>query len=46
MQQRDSTTRLFKQMPQLSQRFEEMERVFDGIDRLELMVARFEMAVG
>ena len=46
MQQRDSTTCLFKQMPQLSQRFEEMERVFDGIDRLELMVARFEMAVG
>merc|ERR1712117_139425 len=40
MQQRDSTTCLFKQMPQLSQRFEEMERVFDGIDRLELMVAR------
>ena len=31
MQQRDSTTCLFKQMPQLSQRFEEMEGVFDGI---------------
>merc|ERR1719226_80272 len=42
MQQRDSTTCLFKQMPQLSQRFEEMERVFDGIDRLELMVARIK----
>ena len=40
MQQRDSSTCLFKQMPQLSQKFEEMERVFDSIDRLELMVAR------
>merc|ERR1712037_641643 len=42
MQQRDVATCLFKQMPQLSQKFEEMERVFDGIDRLELMVARIK----
>ena len=45
MQQRDAATCLFKQMPQLSHKFEEMERVFDGIDRLELMVARYEMSV-
>ena len=45
MQQRDVATCLFKQMPQLSQKFEEMESVFDGIDRLELMVARYEMSL-
>ena len=43
MQQRDAATCLFKQMPQLSRKFEEMERVFDSIDRLELMVARYEV---
>merc|ERR1739844_213697 len=42
MQQRDSSTCLFKQMPQLSQKFEDMERVFDGIDRLERMVTRIK----
>ena len=45
MQQRDAATCLFKQMPQLSQKFEEMEHVFDGIDRLERTVTRYEMTV-
>ena len=40
MHQGDAAVCLFKQMPRISQRYEEMEKVFDQVDRLEFMVAR------
>jgi hypothetical protein len=42
MHQSDASACLFKQMPKMSEKFEEMEKVFDQIDRLGLMVARIK----